>query len=105
MDDSIFLFEVDTPLGFKVRCSKEYWFETIIKKHPVMTDKITDVMMALSDPNEIRRSRKDDMVYLFYKGDSPRWTCAVIKNKTEYGFLVTAYPTDSIKEGDNIWKK
>jgi hypothetical protein len=31
-----------------------------------------------------------------------RWLCAVVKQLTGEGFLITAYPTDAIKEGERI---
>ena len=46
----------------------------------------------------------DHDVLLFYKTvDSRRWVCAVCKRLNGDGFLITAYPTDAIKEGDRIW--
>jgi hypothetical protein len=48
------------------------------------------------------RFRHDPQVLLFYKAESPdRWICAVVKRNGE-GFLVTADPTDAIKEGVRI---
>ena len=103
---SDFVFEVDTPMGFRVRCSSEYWAFIVKEKHPVMAGHEKDVAEVLRDPDEIRRSRKDPNVYLFYRGTAPRWLCAVTKDEgTGAGFLITTYPTDSIKAGDTIWKK
>ncbi|PYQ27089.1 MAG: hypothetical protein DMF56_21240 [Acidobacteria bacterium] len=35
-----------------------------------------------------------------------RWICAVAKRVDDRdGFLITAYPTDAIKEGTRIWTK
>jgi hypothetical protein len=46
----------------------------------------------------------DDQVYLFYKIQRPeRWVCAVSRRTDSEGFLITAYPTDAIKEGEQIW--
>jgi len=45
-------------------------------------------------------------VYLFYRLERPkRWLCAVAKRLNGEGFLITAYPTDAIKEGEQIWVK
>ena len=45
-------------------------------------------------------------VLLFYKAEATkRWTCAVVKRVAEGAFLITAYPTDAIKEGVRIWPK
>ena len=41
---------------------------------------------------------------LFYKAEArKRWTCAGVKRTNDEAFLVTAYPTDAIKEGVRIW--
>ncbi len=45
-------------------------------------------------------------MYLFYRLERPlRWLCAVAKRLNGEGFLITAYPTDAIKEGEQIWVK
>lgn len=31
------------------------------------------------------------------------WTSAVVRHTGQEGFLITAYPTDAIKEGEQIW--
>ena len=69
------LFAVETPLGFVVRVGARYW-ATIVSKHPDLADRLADVQSALREPEE--------------DGD---------------GFLVTAYRTDAIKEGERLWPK
>lgn len=34
-----------------------------------------------------------------------RWICAVVKRLDGDGFLITTFPTDAIKEGEQIWNK
>src|SRR5687767_3634453 len=94
-------FEVATPLGFSVRVSLAHW-ETITKiKHPVMAGREELVQQVLTSPDEVRLSRIDESVYLFYKLErEKRWVCAVAKRLNGEGFLITAYPTDAIKEGE-----
>ncbi|WP_447972364.1 DUF4258 domain-containing protein [Nitrospira sp. Kam-Ns4a] len=99
------LFEVETPLGFVVRCTRAYWEFLVTHKHPVLHGREDEVRQALADPEEARRSRKDANVLLFYRGATPRWLCAVAKREDGTGFLVTAYPTDAIKIGEPVWKK
>jgi hypothetical protein len=42
-------------------------------------------------------------VLLFYKAEAARrWVCAVTKQADADAVLVTAYPTDAIKEGVRI---
>ena len=100
------LFEVLTPLGFHVRVTRSYWELIISVKHPVMTGRENDVKDTLQNPNEIRQSKSDPAVYLFYKPERlGRWVCAVAKRLEGEGFLITAYPTDAIKEGEVVWPK
>ena len=73
---------------------------------PVMAGREGLVRTALETPDEIRQSRIDQQVLLFYKAEATtRWTCAVAKRVREGAFLITAYPTDAIKEGVRIWPK
>jgi hypothetical protein len=65
-----------------------------------------DVKKALEQPDEIRQSRSDENVYLFYKAErTKRWICVVSKRTGEEGFLITTYPTDAIKEGTQVWHR
>ena len=75
-------------------------------KHPVMLGREGAVQQTLENPEQIRRSRSDPQVLLFYHAaGEQRWVCAVAKHSTDQGFLITAYPTDAIKEGVQIWPK
>jgi hypothetical protein len=100
------LFEVLTPLGFRVRVSHSYWELIVTIKHPVMAGREWDVKETLVNPEEIRRSRSDPAVYLFYSSERQgRWVCAVARQLNGDGFLITTYPTDAIKEGVRVWPK
>jgi hypothetical protein len=45
-------------------------------------------------------------VFLFYKLErEERWVCAVARRLNSEGFLITAYVTDAIKEGTQVWPK
>lgn len=99
------LFAISTPLGFEVRCTTEYWSFISTTKHPVLAGKEFEVQRTLSDPDEIRGSRKASDVFLFYRGVAPRWICAVARRQNGDGFLITAYPTDVIKAGETIWRR
>jgi len=60
----------------------------------------------LQTPEEIRQSRNDPAVFLFYRAVLPgRWFCAVAKRLNSDGFLITTYPTDAIKEGERVWSR
>ena len=105
MTDDI-LFDVPTPLGFSVRVTREYWTLIVTVKHPVMLGREADVQRTLRSPDQVRRSRSDPDVYLFYQLERPqRWVCAVAKRLNGDGFLITTYPTEAIKEGERIWNR
>jgi hypothetical protein len=100
------LFEILTPLNFYVRVTHTYWEYIVTIKHPAMAGREQDVAIALQTPDEIRVSRSDAAVYLFYKSEkAKRWVCAVAKRLNGEGFLITTYPTDAIKEGTKIWPR
>jgi len=100
------LFRIVTPLGFMVKSTAGYWRIICTIKHPVMADKLEEVKLTLAEPDEIRQSSSDSQILLFYKiiGTNRR-LCTVVKRLNGEGFLVTAYPTENIKEGIHIWKK
>ena len=76
------LFAVETPLEFSVRVSVRYW-ATIVAKHPDLEDRAEEVQLALREPDEVRRSRRDAAVILFYRSDGRRgrWVVAVAKRE------------------------
>lgn len=105
LDEEI-LFEVETPLGFRIRTTVSYWELITTVKHPAMKGREADVQETLLSPDEVRLSKGDSQVYLFYRGDGEkRWVCAVTKRTNDEGFLITAYRTGAIKEGTVIWHK
>ena len=104
MADIDVLFEVRTPLGFPVRVTRARWELITTAKHPVMAGRQLSVWLALERPDEVRQSRTDPGVLLFYKAEeATRWVYAVAKQTRDEAFLVTAYPTDAIKEGMRVW--
>jgi len=106
MADADVLFEARTPLGFSVPVTRARWQLIATIKHPVMAGRESSVKLALESPDEVRQSRIDAEVLLFYKAEAERrWVCAVAKQADREAFLVTAYPTDAIKEGIRIWPK
>ena len=106
MPEDDLLFEVSTPVEFLVRVTNSYWDLIVTVKHPIMKGREKQVQDLFENPDEIRLSRRDAQVYLFYKLESSnRWTCGVVKRLNGNGFLITTYPTDAIKEGKQIWHK
>jgi hypothetical protein len=98
-------FEILTPLNFTVRTSEEYW-QKLIVKHPDIADLEAKVRQALNSPDEIRSSSRDPNLLLFYLVlKEKRWVVAVARKLNGDGFLITAYQTDAIKEGETLWHK
>jgi hypothetical protein len=99
------LFEILTPLNFTVRTSEDYWARLLLK-HPDMANLEAEIRQALASPDEIRRSSRDPNVLLFYLFlKERRWAVAVARRSNGDGFLITAYQTDAIKEGDTLWRR
>jgi hypothetical protein len=96
-------FEVITPLGICIRTTPSYWQKIITFKHPIMAGQEQLVQQTLQKPSEIRRSRSDPDLYLYYKPEPPYFICVVARHLNGDGFIVTAYRTDRIKIGDSIW--
>lgn len=89
-----------TPTGATIACPAERW-DTIVAKHPVLDGRQADVMTAISAPSEIRVSRWDPLVWLCYGSFQERLLCVVIRPGA--GLLITAYPTDAVKQGAVVW--
>ena len=101
-----FQFQVQTPLAFRVRTTSHYWNLLVTEKHQTLQCRDNDVAEALSAPSEVRRSRSDPDVFLFYRMERPgRWLCVVAKRLNGEGYMITAYPTDAIKEGETVWRR
>lgn len=97
-------FSVKTPLNIEVRTTVQYWEYLVTFKHPVMKGKEDIVKSILQTPDEIRQSKIDKEVFLYYK-QFDKLYCVVVKHREKEGFLITAYPVDKIKEGEIVWTR
>ncbi len=98
-------FEVESVLGKKIRTTRERWKLISEMKHPIIKSYEPDVKETVSDPDEVRRSKKDRSVYLYYRKLSKYFVCVLVKHLNSEGFVITAYLADKIKKGDIVWKK
>ncbi len=65
-----------------------------------------DVKKGLQTPTEIRCSQRDQNIFLFYSLERLNlWVVVVARQLNGDGFLITAYRTDAIKEGEQVWLK
>ncbi len=99
------LFEVISKLDKKIRITRKYWHKITFIKHPSMKNKEIMVAETLENPTEIRQSKSDNSVFLYYRPVEENYNAVVLKHLNGEGFIVTTYVTDKIKEGILIWKK
>jgi len=69
-----------------------------------------EIERVLQSPAEVRVSRTDTTVKLFYEFYArtrvgAKWLCVVVKYSSDDAFVVTAYLTDELKVGETIWLK
>ena len=98
-------FEIVSKLGKKISVSDERWFMISNYKHPIMKGKEREIQDTLKNPDEIRKSKTDSNVFLYHKFYGWGAVSAIVKHLNGEGFIITAYTTTSIKEGEVIWKK
>ena len=78
--------------------------------HPEMTDAIPRIAETLASPDNVIRSRTDETAELFYRyyQSTPvtsKFLCTVVKVLEDDNFIITAYYTDTIKQGERLWEK
>ncbi len=98
-------FTVTAHPGITVSTTKAYWDIITHIKHPSVKGKEKQVQTALKSPDEIRISKKDNDVHLYYRKYRNLYLCVVVKIQDKQGFIITAYYTEKIKEGGLTWKK
>lgn len=75
-----------------------------------MAGQIEKIKQTLLEPEQIVRSRIDPEVELFYRyydntPVSEKYLCVVLKTLIDRRFIITAYFTDTVKEGEVLWEK
>jgi hypothetical protein len=98
-------FEVVSKLDRRVRMTKSYWDYIANVKHPSMRGLEESVKDSLTQPVEIRRSKRDRSVHLHYGTFDPKlFVCTVVKFLNGDGFVITAYLTERMI-GESVWKQ
>ena len=79
-----------------------------ILERPEMANMETAIQETLVNPQVVRKSRTDSTVYLYYRfweatlvGN--KWLCVVTKYLEDDAFVITAYLTDKLKQGEQRW--
>lgn len=93
--------------GNEIVLASERW-EYIITKHPEIKPYKDKVKIVLNEPDLVKKSKRDKKVFLYYKYFeeilSGKYLLIVVKTNKN-NFIITAYITDKIKEGEIIWRK
>jgi hypothetical protein len=92
--------------GRKVRLTDERLQH--ILGHPEMLGLQDALEKTLRMPEHVFQSRSDpaaELCYRFYVGTKvgDKWLCVVVKYLENDAFVVTAYLTDKLKPGNQIW--
>lgn len=82
----------------------------IENEHPEMEGQIARIEATLLDPDLVVRSKVDTEVEQFYRyyGDTPvggKHMCVIVKGGSAGPFVVTAYLTDTVKRGEELWRR
>lgn len=98
------IFTVQTPLGYSVFLERDRWRQIVGRKHPAVAGQEQAVRACLESPLHVRASAKDPDVHLYYAPSEDAYLCVVTapSNGGER-FIVTAYFTKNIKEGNELW--
>src|SRR5487761_605824 len=78
-------------LGRTIRVTQAYWDYIIGVKHGEVAGLETEVAQALRSPSEVRKSKKDPLVHLYYRRFGNKFICVVTKHLNGEGFIITVY--------------
>ena len=95
--------------GQQVRLTARQW-RHILNAHPDMVSMEPAIRETLESPEEVRRSRDDpNTVKLYYRRypapPSSKMVCVIVKSLESDAFILTAYQTYKVIEGELIWRK
>ena len=100
------IFTVTTPLGYRVRLTRDRWRQIIRFKHPALKGHEKQVRECLAKPAIVRESAKEPEVHLYYNEAHNVYLCVVTApSDGDDRFVVTAYYTKNIKKGKILWTK
>jgi hypothetical protein len=104
------IFEVNDPRGYTVVCSEEIWNSHILANRPFMKGWEDDVKSAIENPTfGIYQDANHQERHIYYRlhAGRQRYIKVVVKfDADNFGDVITAFPTDSMKAGEKlIWTK
>lgn len=103
------IFEIVSKLDKTIKLTEKI-FNEIKLKHPEIRNQEDKIKETLTDPNVIRKSQYGDNIFLFYRffkttPVTQKYLMVAIKLLNDNGFVITAYFTDRIKIGEEIWRE
>jgi hypothetical protein len=69
-----------------------------------MAGKEEVVLKTMASPEEIRVSKTDKTVFLYYRKAGKYYNAVVVKHHEDISHVITTYMTDKVKEGNVVWK-
>ena len=89
-----------------IRLTKERL--THILSHSEMRGFEDQIEIVLQNPQIVRLSKTDNSVQLYYRYYKKtivgaKWLCVVVKHTSNDSFVITAYLTDRVKKGVELW--
>ena len=100
------IFLETTPLGYRVRLTRDRWREILRFKHPALAGHEAEIRECVRDPELIRESVKDAEVHLYYRPSERGYICVVVGgDDPKERIVITAYFTKSLKRGTDLWTK
>ena len=84
--------------------------KTHILEHPEMAEMESFISETLCYPEIVVQSKTDSLASLYYRyylkiKVGNKFLCVIVKKGKEDAFILTAYLTDKVKDGEIIWKK
>ncbi|MFP4134884.1 MAG: hypothetical protein ACLFTJ_12115 [Halothece sp.] len=79
-----------------------------ILSHPEMKGFELQIESVLQNPQVVRLSKTDNSVQLYYRYYEKtivgaKWLCVVVKHTPNDSFVITAYLTNRVKKGVELW--
>jgi hypothetical protein len=87
---------VKSKLQKSIRVTQSYWNHIVEVKHNEVLGKDEEVKRALASPVEVRKSKKDPSVYLYYLRVGNKFITVVTKHLNGEGFIISVYFTRRI---------
>jgi len=103
MEDVI--FDEHSPLKKRIRLTRSRWNLIVSIKHPELKLGELRIQETIHNPDEIRLSKSDSEVFLYYKKFGNMHLAVVARHNNGSGFVITAYYTDRIKEGNSLYRR